>query len=489
MTGRSPLSLTFGIPDHPWVDSTDGADVRICMTVGAAGDLSGLLLRVRRELPLDDGSALVEFDEARGKIQPDLTVGPNVAGVRPLRANERLCWQGCKLVGAGFQVSPAQYEAFVKADKAAKTRLRRYWAGSDLTKRQNPRYVIDFFEMSEDEARSAHPELMQHIVDHVLPERAQNRDRMFRERWWVFGRPRPELREANANLRRFVVTSEVARNRFFTFLGWPENLIDGSVIGIASDDAKTLGVLSSRIHVTWALAAGGRLGVGNDPRYQNGPCFDPFPFPDDTAGQDAVIRKLAEQLDAHRKERVVEHPDLTMTDMYNVLSKLRIGAPLKDEERTIHDKGLLSVLKRIHEDLDTAVAAAYGWPADLPDEQILERLVALNAERVAEENRGLVRWLRPEFQSRGKAVAKEQIALDVGEGVAAAAPRKAAWPKTLPEQVQALRTALAAEGRPATAERLARSFKGARSDKVEELLETLATLGQARRVGEDRYVA
>lgn len=180
---------------------------------------------------------------------------------------------------------------------------------------------------------------------------------------------------------------------------------------------------------------------------------------------------------------------MTLTDIYNVLAKLRSEEPLDAKERSIHEKGLLSVLKRIHEDLDAAVAAAYGWPVDLVEEQILERLVALNAERTAEENRGLVRWVRPEFQTRGKAAAKEQIALDVGEGVTVAAPKKAVWPKTLSEQVVALRTALAAEPNPATPERLARAFKGARSDKVEELLETLATLGQARRVGEDRYVA
>jgi hypothetical protein len=57
------------------------------------------------------------------------------------------------------------------------------------------------------------------------------------------------------------------------------------------------------------------------------------------------------------------------------------------------------VLKQIHDELDAAVAEAYGWPADLADEQILERLVALNHERAEEEKRGIIRWLRPEFQN------------------------------------------------------------------------------------------
>lgn len=70
---------------------------------------------------------------------------------------------------------------------------------------------------------------------------------------------------------------------------------------------------------------------------------------------------------------------------------------LTAKEREIHEKGLVSVLKQIHDELDAAVFDAYGWPHDLSDEEILERLVALNHERAEEEKRGLIRWLRPEF--------------------------------------------------------------------------------------------
>lgn len=84
--------------------------------------------------------------------------------------------------------------------------------------------------------------------------------------------------------------------------------------------------------------------------------------------------------------------------MYNVLEKLRAGEELTEKEKAIHDKGLVSVLKQLHDDLDAAVFAAYGWPATLTDAEILERLVALNAERAAEEKRGIIHWLRPEYQ-------------------------------------------------------------------------------------------
>jgi hypothetical protein len=89
-------------------------------------------------------------------------------------------------------------------------------------------------------------------------------------------------------------------------------------------------------------------------------------------------------LDAHRKRVQTQH-GLTLTGLYNVLEKIRAGEDLTDKEKLIHDKGLISTLKSFHDDLDAAVSAAYGWPDTLTDAEILERLVALNAERTAEE--------------------------------------------------------------------------------------------------------
>ncbi|MEW6488002.1 MAG: hypothetical protein AB1578_08810 [Thermodesulfobacteriota bacterium] len=132
--------------------------------------------------------------------------------------------------------------------------------------------------------------------------------------------------------------------------------------------------------------------------------------------------------------------------MYNVLAKLRSGEPLTSAERTIHEQGLVSVLRELHDELDAAVFEAYGWPATLADEEVLERLVALNAERAEEEKRGLVRWLRPEYQNPGGETVPSPLAGEgQGNGAAAAAlpeafspqpspPAKLPWPKTLSEQ-------------------------------------------------------
>jgi len=177
-----------------------------------------------------------------------------------------------------------------------------------------------------------------------------------------------------------------------------------------------------------------------------------------------------------------------MTALYNVLATLRAGQPLTDKEKTIHDQGLVGLLQALHDDLDAAVAAAYGWPAGLSDEAILERLVALNHTRAAEEAQGRVRYLRPAYQNPEGA---QQIALAVEAAPltpAAAQAARHSWPKTLPERIQAVQRVLAAEDRPASAAALARRFHRAPAKHVQALLETLEALGHVRRTADGRFV-
>jgi hypothetical protein len=235
-----------------------------------------------------------------------------------------------------------------------------------------------------------------------------------------------------------------------------------------------------------------------------------FPFPNATDAQQARIRVLAEQLNTHRKRQQALHPELTLTGMYNVMEKLRLGEALTAKDKTTHEQGLVSVLAQLHDELDAAVFDAYGWndlaPAlvgkpggttpypDKPaaqaeaEEELLSRLVALNAERAAEEARGLVRWLRPDFQNPG-GVQTAQGEMDTGDETAVVAipQKKHTWPKTIPEQVQALRGALITAPGPLTGEQLARGFTRAQTRKVQELLETLVALGQVQRSKEGCY--
>jgi hypothetical protein len=174
----------------------------------------------------------------------------------------------------------------------------------------------------------------------------------------------------------------------------------------------------------------------------------------------------------------------------------RTGDTLTTKEQAIHEQGLVSVLRQIHDDLDAAVADAYGWPVDLADEEILARLVALNHERAEEERRGTIRWLRPEFQNPGGA---KQTAIAVtDETTTPAAKQKAKrtkkqkWPKSLSEQAGAVHAALTAIPTGATADDIDKYFlalKPERVDRIEEILETLAALGKARELTDDRYIA
>lgn len=288
-------------------------------------------------------------------------------------------------------------------------------------------------------------------------------------------------------LTRYIATVETAKHRVFQFLG-ATILPDNMLVAIGSDDAYTLGVLSSRIHVVWTLAQGATL--EDRPRYSKSRCFDPFPFPATDDLQQQRIRAIAEDLDAHRKSVLSQHGHLTLTGLYNALEPLRAGispADLIPTERRTFDDGLVLILRELHDRLDTAVAAAYGWPVDLPDTEILARLVALNKERAKEEATGLVRWLRPDYQIPrfGTAAEKDQLKLSGGamrDQVAAKAGPKPTFPTDDLAQTVAVMGALAASGGAMDAAGLSAGFRQGRRTipQIEAVLAALVRMGAVR---------
>ena len=152
------------------------------------------------------------------------------------------------------------------------------------------------------------------------------------------------------------------------------------------------------------------------------------------------------------------------------------------------------ILKELHETIDRLTAEAYGWPADLSDEQILERLVALNAERAKEEAAGHVRWLRPDYQIPrfARAAAAKTGELDLGETVVALDKGKPAWPKDRYEQPLAVEAVLAASAAPLDAATLARAFKGGGQriePRVAQALTNLARYGRVTPLPGGRFAA
>jgi SAM-dependent methyltransferase len=485
LTGKHPLSLAFAIPDHPWVDTADGAVVRIAMTVGVPGEHAGELLEIKTETPQDDGSAKVTFNTHKGKISADLTLGANVSAILALKANDGLACPGVKLHGSGFIVTPDEASGLgLGKIHGLEKLIRPYRNGKDLTDEPRGVLVIDLFGLTEKEAREKYPAVFQHVLTTVKPERDANNRATYRDNWWIFGEPRRDFRPALAGLRRYIATTETSKHRFFQFLD-AKILPDNMVIAIALDDFFHLGVLSSRIHVVYSLAAGGVL--ENRPRYNKSRCFDPFPFPLCGEKEKERIRELAEALDTQRKQVQAKH-GVTLTGLYNVLEKIRAGEPLTETEKFVHDRGLISTLKSLHDDLDAAVSAAYGWPASLTDAEILERLVALNAERAAEEARGVIHWLRPEYQEhQQEIILTDRKPKKKAKAAPAKRKTKTAWPKALAERVQAVETALHAAATPVAPADLVKQFARAKPGDVLEILKTLETLGRARRAGEGKF--
>lgn len=243
------------------------------------------------------------------------------------------------------------------------------------------------------------------------------------------------------------------------------------------------------------------MGVGNDSIYNSSRCLLPFPFPDLISGQANYIGKLAEQIDAHRKRQQEEHPNILLTSLYNVMEKLRAGEELTAREQTINQQGLVSTLLNDHDKLDRAVFEAYGWsdladklvgrpgattplpdkPADQAEaeEELLMRLVRLNKQRAEEESRGIIRWLRPEYQAPDAVQAEVDITPKAAamESEAVTRKGKASFPKSIPDQLRVLREALAERAH--TTESLAKMFKRKPIKSVEEGLKSLAAVGIA----------
>ncbi|MBS7544360.1 class I SAM-dependent DNA methyltransferase [Ancylobacter oerskovii] len=489
LAGTSPVSLVLAVPDHPWTKaSKDAAAVRIAITVAEAGDRDGVVRIAIREENLDTDEPLIEFAEREGKINPDLTIGVDVTKAKALVANDAICSPGVKLHGDGFIISREKaIELGLGKRPGLNQHIREYRNGRDLTSRPRGVMVIDLFGSTAAEARRDFPEVYQHLLETVRNQRAETfaksptKDAQdYLDQWWIFGKPRIELRPALEGLPRYIATVETMKHRLFQFMEL-EVLPDNMLVVIASGEAFHLGVLSSKVHVTWALRTGGRQGVGNDPRYSKSRCFDPFPFPDATSSARARIGAIAEELDETRKQVLVEHPDLNLTTLYNVLETVRTGSVLSRKDQDIRSRGRILILRELHDRLDAAVAESYGWHAGINAEQILDSLVRLNEVRAAEERRGFIKWLRPEYQidkigplaHRG-----DRIQTILATKVKA---KKTPFPTARLDQARVVLDLIARAKAPLSAEEIAATFTS--SDKtvaeVCDVLQSLVRLGQA----------
>ncbi|HEY0794626.1 MAG TPA: DNA methyltransferase [Acidisarcina sp.] len=369
-------SIFWAISNQPWFTEVNVDDPK--------KGCSKIIAQIRiAMIAFDSGLEETRYlDKVQvSRINPDLSTQTDVTEAEILSENRNLCFQGPTRVGK-FDLKQDAARKMLEGAINPNGRpnsdvVRPYVRTTDLTDRPRRAYIIDFgTKMSESEA-ALYQLPFEYIKATVKPyrEKARSGDATGVP-WWRHQRPRPALRKALTRMPRFIATPRTSRHRFFAWLE-TSVVIDTRVYAVMRADDYFFGVLHSKIQETWALANCAWHGVGNDPSYIKETCFDTFPFPwppGTEPGEEAdsrvkaiaeAARELVRLRDAWLNPPGASEEDLktrTLTKLYNDRPEWLANA---------------------HRVLDEAVFAAYGWPSDLPKQEILARLLALNHERAA----------------------------------------------------------------------------------------------------------
>jgi type II restriction/modification system DNA methylase subunit YeeA len=384
--------------NEPWI--IDGAAVRVS------------IINIARK-----GEAFPEIrlnGQPAPIVNPDLTSGVDVTKAQVIRANAGVCFVGIQKSGpldvAGslarkWMTLPSNPNGRPNSDV-----LKPYWNGDDIVGRPRDIWIVDFppglsvADVSLFEAPFEHisttpcdpPEDMRFLE----ASRLGARDDHARLNWWMAYWPRPEMREKIANLKRYLVTPMTAEHRVFYWLSYPV-LPDNNLVVVTREDDLTFGILSGRFHELWSTARGNRMGAGNQRRYNGTSIFETFPFPDNLAanGQvaEAAVNSHRTAIEAAAKRlNELREAWLNPAEMTKRVPEVVAGfpnriVPVSDAAAAELKKRTLTNLynqrpawlDNAHKALDAAVAAAYDWPTNLSDDDVLSRLLALNARRAA----------------------------------------------------------------------------------------------------------
>jgi type II restriction/modification system DNA methylase subunit YeeA len=374
--------------DEAWI--VDGAAVRVSIVCFSR-------IVDKDELYLDGN--MVE------QINSDLSAAKsNVTTANRLRENQDIAFIGIQKTGP-FDIAGEIARPWLAAPANPNGRpnsdvLRPYLNGSDITRRSRDVWIIDFGAKLSEPAAALFELPFEYAKAVVKPVRAENKERSARELWWRHWRPRPELSRAAEGMHRIITTPRVAKHRLFIW-SHPKTLPDSATVAIARDDDTAFGILHSRFHESWSLRLGTWLGVGNDPRYTPTTTFETFPFPEGLTPnipasayvddpRAIAIAEAAKRLDELRNAW------LNPPDLVDIVPEVVPGYPDRilpktEEAAAILKKRTLTNLYNevpqwladAHRELDAAVAAAYGWPADISEEDALAKLLELNLSRAS----------------------------------------------------------------------------------------------------------
>ena len=370
--------------DEPWV--VDGAAVRVSLVCFGQAD-AGLPVYLN--------------GTGAGQIAADLTSGTvDLTKVGKLARNRNAAFVGDQKSGP-FDIPgdlarewlrfPANPNGKSNADV-----LKPWFNGMDLTRRPADKWIVDFGDtMSQNEA-ALYEAPFAHAQNYVWPMRQKSKVNGICDFWWRHWCPRPEMWKALDGLSRFIATPTVAKYRLFA---WLDTRIcpDHQLIVIARDDDTTFGILHSRFHEAWSLRLGTSL--EDRPRYTPTTTFETFPFPEglspDIPAADyaddphaVAIAKAAQRL-VELRDRWLNPPEWVEWVDEPVPSYPKRPVP-RDETaaKELKKRTLTNLynarpqwLADAHANLDAAVAAAYGWPADISEDDALRELLALTCVR------------------------------------------------------------------------------------------------------------
>ena len=373
--------------DEPWV--IDGAAVRVSLVCFSRAS--------------DETVAVTRLDgKLADEIYTDLTarrdgVGVDLTKARRLGKNAGVAFMG-DTKGGPFNITGDQARDWLRlpANPNGRTNahvLKPWVNGMDLTRRPAGKWIVDFgLHMSEGDA-ALYEEPFRRVQKHVYPMRRKNRRKSYREYWWRHVEPRPKMWAALEGLSRYIATPTVAKHRLFVWLD-ARICPDHQLIVIARDDDTTFGILHSRFHETWSLRLGTSL--EDRPRYTPTTTFATFPFPPGLAPNVPATQQASNPhagAIAQAARRLVKLRDrwLNPPEWVEWVDEPVPGYPKRPVPR---DQKTANALKKrtltnlyntrpqwltdAHQTLDAAVAAAYGWPADISDDDVLRELLALN---------------------------------------------------------------------------------------------------------------
>ena len=308
-------------------------------------------------------------------INSDLTTGADTTLAQRLDRNKGKAFEGPSPKGSfdiPFEVAAEMLAAPNNVNGRPNSDVvRPVLSARDIVQRPRGIYTIDFgADMPEADA-ALYEAPFEYVLVHVKPERINNRMRRRAEQWWIYGSPAPTMRKAMTGLSRYIATPRVSKHRIFVWIQ-SDVMCNDTTDVFAFDDDYSFGILHSRMDEHWARAMGTQLReVESGFRYTPTTCFETFPFPEPDDAQREAIGEAAARLNELR-EGWLNPPGASDADL-----KERTLTNLYNQRPTW--------LANLHNTLDAAVADAYGWPAGLADAQILERLLALNLQRAAQE--------------------------------------------------------------------------------------------------------